>query len=370
MSELIYVNYLSKNRCDAEDMEREARYNLNRIATKRVLDEDYNASVNARKAIRHIAQNSWDWDHAPRTYTTFRIPKRSGGYREISAPTDNLKQRQKKLLKFIYESRWLPNNAAHGFTKMRNCKTSLQVHQKHKSRWFLKMDIHDFFGTTTWELVENAISENAFWCAIPKYTYSGIRNICFKEVNGVDVLPQGAPTSPVLCNLVMSSYDYKIQKYCHKKGLIYTRYADDILISSRVDFDWKEVQDFIQELLKPYTIAEAKTRYGNFNGRNWNLGIMYTNDYKLTVGHKRKHNLKCAVHNYCTKEELRTAEQFYKLQGQLAYCRYIEPDYEWFDWAMTELEQFRPTVETTPRTTPDITTENNETEEDEYLPFN
>lgn len=358
---IIYLNYWSKLR---DNTEKEISYNQGRVATKPILYSEYTP----KESVYNEGSKFWtyEWNYGTirnrntELYHSFQIPKHSGGYRTITAPCDELKELQKKVVKTIEKMGWLPSNNAHGFVKKRNCKTALEVHQKHKSRWFLKLDIHDFFGSTTSLMITEALKKNGVTCTLSDSCMDKLVNIVTLDGR----VPQGAPTSPMICNIVMNEYDYKIQKYCHKNGLIYTRYADDILISSRVDWNWIETISAVQKILAPYTIAENKIRYGSFNGRNWNLGIMYTNQYKLTVGHERKHKLKCAVHNYCTKPECRSAETFYNLLGQLAYCKYIEPEYEWFTWAQIELNQFKPE--------PTLTTasETTEVEEEDILPFN
>lgn len=341
---LVYVNYWSRVRPEAKDIEKEYNKNIGKIVTKPVLGSEYTYNAKSLSKVDFVvfSKNAIQMSRKPEEekYTSFKIPKRSGGFRTIEAPCDELKTVQQEMVKALEATGWLHSNNAHGFVKNRNCKTSVQVHQKNKSRWFLKMDIHDFFGSTTKEMIKEAFNENSRLCEISEYRVNSILDICTK--NGV--LPQGAPTSPIMCNIVMNKYDYYINRYCAKHGLVYTRYADDILISSRVKWDYKETVEFIKETLNPYTISENKTRFGSFNGRNWNLGMMYTNDYKITVGHHKKHILKCAVHNFCTKEETRSLETYYNLMGQLAYCKYIEPDYEWFKWAETEMLQYKPTT--------------------------
>ena len=257
-------------------------------------------------------------------YHTFQIPKRSGGFREICAPEEELKQLQHSVMRMITKGlRFLPHNAAHGFTKKRNCKTSLQVHQTAKSRWFLKLDIKDFFPNTSFGNILTAMRDVYPFSEMSDDLKGQIATLCTR--NGKT--PQGAPTSPMITNMVMVANDVAITKYCKENNLIYTRYADDILISSRVNFDWEKVQQDIQNILKYYELKTEKTRYGSFNGRNWNLGLMYNNQGKITVGHKKKQLVKNLVHNYMTKPECKTYENWYNLIGTVGYCAYIEPEY-------------------------------------------
>lgn len=332
---MVYVNYLSKVRnkigMTEEQLQKEIEYNRGRIVTKQVNNNDVRITRDQMKIFNdiskaittfNIAHNiSYGYDEM---YRTFQIPKRSGGFREICAPEDELKQIQHTVMRMITKGlRFLPHNAAHGFTKKRNCKTSLQVHQAAKSRWFLKLDIKDFFPNTSFGNILTAMRDVYPFSEMSDDLKGQIATLCTR--NGET--PQGAPTSPMITNMVMVANDVAITKYCKENNLIYTRYADDILISSRVSFDWEKVQQDIQDILKHYELKTEKTRYGSFNGRNWNLGLMYNNQGKITVGHKKKQLVKNLVHNYMTKPECKTYENWYNLIGTVGYCAYIEPEY-------------------------------------------
>jgi hypothetical protein len=270
--------------------------------------------------------NTFVYTNYANAYEHFRIPKRKGGYREICAPNEELKKIQQKLLRICTQTmRYLPHNAVHGFTAHRNCKTALEAHAKSGARWFLKMDIKDFFPNTTIENVTLALAHVYPFCTLPNATISLMASLC--TMNGV--VPQGAPTSPMITNIVMTPVDVAITEMCKQAGLTYTRYADDILISSPNHFDWGCTVFSVNGILRlhGYSINPEKTRYGNFNGRNWNLGLMYNNQGKITVGHAKKKLVKNMVHNYLTREAERTPENYMKLLGTVSYCAYIEHDY-------------------------------------------
>lgn len=346
-----YINYYSKIRTKVgmtnEELTKEISYNQNRIATKIVPNDVHlRISQSALLAAVKVEERIYDFirnhPNVARTgfidyefyntyyydfknmYRTFQIPKRKGGFREICAPDDELKAIQSDLAElFTKTMKFLPHNAAHGFTRKRNCKTSLQVHQKYGSRWFLKLDIKDFFPNTTFQQIVEAMHTVYPFCCLTDRQIWLFACVCTLDL----CTPQGAPTSPVITNMVMVAEDVKIANYCKEHKLTYTRYADDILIGSRVDFDWATVQQDIQNILTKYTLKTEKTRYGSFNGRNWNLGLMYNNNNQITVGHAKKKLVKNLVHNFETKEECRTKENFYHLIGVIGYCRYIEPEY-------------------------------------------
>ena len=264
------------------------------------------------------------------SYETFKIPKHSGGFREIDAPNDELKAIQKNIAKFITNKlKYLPSNNAYGFTKNRNCKLAMEQHQKNGSKYFLKLDIHDFFNSTTKEIILREMKKH--WCLaiLPDNILDFWVTLCTKE----NVLPQGSPASPVFANIVLHEFDLWLDENLKKldKDMVYTRYADDLLISSKNKFHQNitEIVGNISAKLKNYnlTLSEHKTRYGTNAGRNWNLGIMYNKDNNLTVGYRQKKLFKNILHNAETGKIEVTEEFKNKLQGQLAYAAYIEPEY-------------------------------------------
>lgn len=260
-------------------------------------------------------------------YTTFSIPKRSGGRREIKAPNEYLKREQKEIYRcFRNDLGVLEHDCAYGFVKDRNCKKSLEVHKRNHSRWFLKLDFHNFFPSFTTELLINKLSDQA---TIAKYlSYPLLADMLYMCTDENNRLVQGSPSSPYLANIAMVPFDHHFNKYCKENHLVYTRYADDILISSRCGFDWQAVQDVVLELLEnlgynELTLSQHKTRYGNFNGANWNLGLMYNNNFNITVGHEAKRKLKVIVHKW---DSLSPEEQSH-WRGVYAYYKHIEPFY-------------------------------------------
>lgn len=264
------------------------------------------------------------------SYETFKIPKHSGGFREIDAPNDELKAIQKRIAKFITNKlKYLPSNNAYGFIKNRNCKLAMEQHQKNGSKYFLKLDIHDFFNSTTKEIILREMNKHWCFAILPDNLKDFWLTLCTKN----NVLPQGSPASPVFANIVLHEFDLWLDENLKKldKDMVYTRYADDLLISSKNKFhqNIKEIVDNISAKLKDYnlTLSEHKTRYGTNAGRNWNLGIMYNKDNNLTVGYRQKKLFKNILHNAETGKIEVTEEFKNKLQGQLAYAAYIEPEY-------------------------------------------
>lgn len=269
-------------------------------------------------------------------YHTFHIPKHSGGYRKITAPHTELKALQQQLVTtltyipttktpFVY-----PHNAAYAYQRGRSTVDALKVHQANRSRWFLKLDIKDFFPSCTVEFIRKTVQQLYPWCCIPEHIWEQIINVI--TYNGG--LPQGAPTSPFISNMLMLPFDHALTQVLSKKvnGQIfrYTRYADDLLISSRYDFDKDQLIAIVEEQLQEHTpliINKSKIRYGSYAGRNWNLGLMFNKDNNITVGHKRKSNIKKTLHNLFNNWQDWSVQDVQVLVGQLAYITNVEPEY-------------------------------------------
>lgn len=264
-------------------------------------------------------------------YNTFFIPKRSGGLREINAPKEELMEalREMKTI-FQYNLKVLYHNAAYAYVPSRSIVDSLKAHQKNNSRWFLKLDIKDFFPNCSQEFVVKSLKKIYPFAMWTEQQLNSFIWICFRN----DALPQGTPMSPMLTNLIMIPIDYALQNYAHENKLVYTRYADDIIISAYNNFDWRRVIESVNTvfttLQTPFQIKAEKTRYGSSAGRNWNLGLMLNKDNKITVGYRNKKNYKAMLNNLMIAEasaNFWNTEELYYFQGITSYYTSVEPDY-------------------------------------------
>lgn len=265
-------------------------------------------------------------------YYEFNIPKASGGLRKISAPKENFKHALKTVQAIFKQIKCLPHSAAYAYIDNVSCKDALEKHQKNKSKWFLKIDLTDFFTNCTEEFVYQQITQ-----LYPFYYFNEESLEKLKQVIKIcclhGSLPQGSPISPLLTNLVMVPYDYKLKKFLKKETgnhYCYTRYADDILISSKASFNFQTLIKHIKTILNPFQIKDKKTRYGSLAGSNWNLGLMLNKDNEITLGHKKKKILNAMLNNFLRdfRNNIKWSQQnVYTLQGQLSYLSHIEPDY-------------------------------------------
>ena len=271
-------------------------------------------------------------------YETFHIPKKSGGLRRIDAPKPELMNALRNL-KTIFEEDFhaLYHTSAFAYVKNRCTVDAVKRHQKNNSKWFGKLDLHDFFGSTTLDYVIKMFSMVFPFSEIVKFPNGEAelrKALDLAFLNGG--LPQGTPLSPLITNVMMIPVDYKLANAFRdfdKQRFIYTRYADDFIISFKVDFDVHRVEklvvDTLHEFGAPFTINESKTRYGSSAGRNWNLGVMLNKDNEITVGHKKKRQFQSMLYNYITDKRKGISwprEDIQTMQGLHSYYRMVEPE--------------------------------------------
>lgn len=277
---------------------------------------------------------------APRSehYSSFKIPKRSGGFRPIDAPDDDLSSSLRQL-KALFEDEFgaLYHTSAHAYIKGRSTVTALKVHQMNKSRWFAKLDLHNFFGSHTLDYVMSQLSMVFPFCEV--VSLDGGRAELEKALELAFYrggLPQGTPISPMLTNLCMIPLDFRLSKNLRQhcsQAFVVTRYADDFLISSKYQFEFKQaermVQDVLDEFHAPFCLNKKKSRLGTSSGRNWNLGLMLNQNNEITVGHKNKRNFEHALFNFIQDQRRGvywSKEDAQHLMGLYSYYRMVERD--------------------------------------------
>lgn len=272
----------------------------------------------------------------------------SNCFRKISAPVPELKlalTELKEMFEGLFcqntgversiEERRLYHTSAFAYVKRRGVVDTIKRHQANKSRWFAKLDLSNFFGSTTL-----SYTMKMFGMVFP---FSGVciwnkeelqKALSLAFLDGV--LPQGTPISPLITNVIMIPVDFELSKKfrsLNDQRFIYTRYADDFIISSRYNFDVKEVERTVVETLQsfgaPFSIKEEKTRYGSSSGRNWNLGLMLNKENKITVGHEKKRLFKAQLTSYVLDRKNNkpwTLNEIQVMEGIRSYYHMVEPD--------------------------------------------
>lgn len=212
-------------------------------------------------------------------YYNFSIPKKCGGYRVINSPTFELKAIQKRLADILYnEYDFLETQ--HGFVKGRSCVTNAQKHLN--KRYVFNIDIENFFGNIHFGRVRGMFMSDPFKFSSIVATFLA-KLVCYEGS-----LPQGAPTSPVISNIICFTMDLELKRLANNNKCVYTRYADDITFSSNSEkfsekiATYKDdkiyVSDKVLEILSGgyksgFKINDKKTKLSRKNFRQEVTGI-------------------------------------------------------------------------------------------------
>lgn len=172
-------------------------------------------------------------------YVRFTIPKRSGGERVISAPMPRLKAAQSWILDHLLDK--LPvHDAAHGFRRGRSIVSNARPHVGKDV--VVNVDLENFFPTVSYRRVkglfvhmgysEAVATILALLCTEPEIARTELDGVTYHVALGERFLPQGAPTSPAITNLLCRRLDRRLVAASEKLGFAFTRYADDLSFSA------------------------------------------------------------------------------------------------------------------------------------------
>lgn len=237
-------------------------------------------------------------------YTSFEIPKKSEGTRTIDAPTGFLKNIQKRLAYALWDhqrnlriERNTQANISHAFEKKKSIMTNAQIH---KNKYIiLNVDLEHFFESFHFGRVSGFFEKNRDFDLPHDVAIIIAQLTCYKGH-----LPQGAPTSPIITNLICQILDMRILRIAKKYKLDYTRYADDMTFSTNNRSFIKSKEEFMQELGKElnrsgFTINHKKTRLTLRDSQQMVTGLVVN----------KKVNIKA---------------EYYRQTRAMAYCLYSQ----------------------------------------------
>lgn len=309
------------------------------------LPEKLHRAINKGALINKLKEFNQSVDHLrtvdrAKLYYSFLIPKKTGGTRRIDAPNQELMDALRSL-KTLFETSFgakvLYHTSAFAYIEGRSTIDAVKRHQSNESRWYAKFDLSNFFGNTTMEFTMQQLSMIFPFSEIIKIPEGRVeleKALDLAFLNGG--LPQGTPISPLITNVIMIPIDYKLKKALRDfdgKYHVYTRYADDFIISSRYDFNFRNVEKLISDTIvdsgAKFRLKPEKTRYGSTAGRNFNLGLMVTSENRITIGNAKKRQIEMLMRNYAIDIKNGKRWNLSDVQvfaGQLSYLRMVEPD--------------------------------------------
>jgi RNA-directed DNA polymerase len=218
-------------------------------------------------------------------YRSFFISNKSGSKRRIDSPRTYLKVIQWWINDNILSNISYPDYIS-AFCSGRGPLYNAKIHEG--NRHILNIDLRDFFPSIKKEQVLSAFRTLG---------YNDIVSSQLAELTTYnDQLPQGAPTSPYLANLIAGNMDVRLLKYCYENGLTYSRYADDITISS-VNKIEKNVVSILDDYVREsgFLVNKKKTRFSGPGQRIEVTGI--TINEKLQPARYKRKQYRAAFHN-------------------------------------------------------------------------
>jgi len=271
-------------------------------------------------------------------YKVFKIKKRNGQYRKIYEPSDTLKHIQRVILENILNNKSI-SKYAKAYHKGISLKDNVDVHVGKKV--VLKLDIKDFFLSIKFSKVYD-------YCFPIEYFPLSIGILLTTLVTYGDYLPQGAPTSAYISNLVMRDFDEIIGNYCEINNISYTRYSDDMTFSG--DFNVGEVIDLVKVELsklglrinrdKIYVIKNYKRQVvtGVVVNKVAQVGCHYRNKIRQEIYYIKKYGIDSHLEK--TNTCLSKSEYLRNLLGRILFVLQIRKDKEFLEYKKYILDNF------------------------------
>ena len=263
-------------------------------------------------------------------YVSFEIPKKSGGTRQINAPVDDLKAIQRKLAKALYDYkinvckiRGIYSNISHGFEKKKSIITNAKIHRN--KRFVLNIDLENFFGSFHFGRVRGFFIKNQDFLFPTEVATVIAQLTCYQGS-----LPQGAPTSPIIANLMCQILDSRLLKIAKKYKLDYTRYADDLTFSTNnknfLEYENKFLLEIKEEIKRAgFNINDQKTRLIFKDSRQTVTGLVVNK--KIAVNPTYYRYTKAMAHALYSKGEFTIDGKpgtLAQLEGRFSFINQID----------------------------------------------
>lgn len=258
-------------------------------------------------------------------YKIYRIPKRTGGTREISHPSKELKSLQRWLALHLF-SRLPIHDSVYSYRIGVGIRDHAEIHKR--GNYLVRIDLKDFFPSITSKDVARLLIENRQKLG-QIITATDLKAICWIVCrNGR--LTIGAPSSPVISNAVLYAVDKNWSATCEQRGITYSRYADDIYLSTNRPNILAGTYDEMRKDLenREWPKLQINRRKVVFTSRKHNrnvTGLILTSDRRVSIGHEKKRRLRSQVFKF-TQGQL-SAEHISYLRGYLSFAKSVEPSF-------------------------------------------
>ena len=255
-------------------------------------------------------------------YEEIIIHKKTGGLRFLNAPSKTLKDIQKRILKNVLEEKKTSN---YTYAYIKGCSIIDNAKPHVDKSKIVKLDIKDFFDNINFNMVYSTCFNETLY---PKKLGMLLANLCTYN----NSLPQGAPTSGYISNIVLRSFDEKIGLFCKNNDIEYTRYCDDMTFSG--DFNTRKLIKKVNELLyeEGFCLNKKKIVVVNKKTRQQVTGIVVNNKLSIRKSYKKKirqevyYINKLGLKSHLIKRKIKLEEKDYlnKLLGKINFVLQVE----------------------------------------------
>jgi len=266
---------------------------------------------------------------APYRYKVYEVRKKQPHKkRTIAQPA-----REVKRLQYWIISELLKHFPIHpAATAYRQGKSILNNAKPHaKKRFLLKLDFKDFFHSIKVDDFRKFLEQEGSQ-TVDASDFDYLCRILFwnDKRTGDLILSIGAPSSPILSNILMHEFDVKVSEYCKSAAVTYTRYADDMTFSTNKPEILRSVVTNVEQICTelPYprlSLNTEKTVHASKATSRRVTGLVLSNEGDVSIGHKRKREIRAAVHHF--KIGKLNVIETAKLGGTLAFVKSVEPAY-------------------------------------------
>lgn len=265
---------------------------------------------------------------APRRYRVYDVPKRKPGeFRTIAQPAKEV-----KALQYWVVENFLNRLPVHPTaTAYRRGKSIIHNARPHRfGDFLLKLDFKDFFPSIKARDLDRylRVRHVPLGAGDPGL----LSRILFWKPKGAKELRLsiGAPSSPLLSNVLMYDFDEQVSRFCAPRSINYTRYADDLSFSADLSVKLREVEDFVIGLCRRTASPKLAlnpdklVRVSKSSSRRI-TGLTIANDAKVSLGRDRKRKIRAAVHAFSLGRIER--DDALRLKGTLAFVKSVEPSF-------------------------------------------
>lgn len=262
---------------------------------------------------------------ASKRYKVYSIKKRNGGDRIIAQPSKPIKALQRWIVRALL-NRFEVHAAATAYKTGASIRANALRHA-HTS-FTVRVDFRDFFPSFTALNVQAFLERNgaASGVALSPADISFVTKIVSRD----GALTIGAPSSPILTNVMMFEFDVALAGWCEARALIYTRYADDIFVSANGPNALGEVVAEIKRVAATHpfsnlTVNDEKTAFLSRKYRRTVTGLVIKPDGGVSIGLDRKRQLKSQL--YAHRNGVLAVEDRSRIRGMLAFVQDVEPEF-------------------------------------------